>query len=618
MFITIVIEAIPYLVFILWSGDNKSLAGLARAVTANAAADELEPRIAKRRAGIFKWLRDHYPDSLLPLDKVSNNILSFRKLLDYAAGSPEHVSVTLPCNMFGEFMPGIVALVSGGSIKINTPRGTNSASLRPTLSIFGHNISTDAPGPHGPFGEVHFRFAHAHWPTRIRLLIEEYTSKASDDYCAGLIRHARSASSASTGEEKKTPHRSKVATADAPKVASLSTPSSVSSSKLASFCIWIRMATTNPKKNMTQQLLGIIIEEIARVAMLAGDGITGCELILLGDRVPIGKYTGGADIGAELQHHLKKTSLTHTVLDLRGYFDTHSPSFEKFHQTFLPVSAGTLPGSGTYLSYYLQWTVLNWLANHHNPVFVVGSESGNMDAMGHMGVQVISIDLTDKVSETEHYFLTDRIGQYALMTPLWQIVNYEKGANEAGFRGYLRGAMLRYLLAAKPELLTFIAPKADGGSAPAVSIPVPVTRAPVEPAKKILLIEEDTTGSVHDEINARTLTIVHACDDGNCLFDAIAQQIGSTASTLRARAATALGDPKNAAMRVDGAYIDTMQLNDIATALGVSIVLYEAHYEAAAAILLAPMGNGPTTVYVLLRTIEGEQHGHYDLLRMVG
>jgi hypothetical protein len=509
--------------------------------------------------------------------------------------------------MFGEFMPSIVALVSGGGIKIHVPTGSNADPLRKTLSIFGYKISIDGQDTYGPFGAVHFRFAHQHWPSKIRLLIEARAS-ATDAYCAQLILHAQTPGGSDKKEEKKTPHRGKTTTTATPKVASLSSSSSVSSTKVVSFCIWIRKALTNPTKNMTPLLLDIIIEEIARVAMLAHDGITGCELILLGDREPIGEqYRSGADIGAKLQRHLKPP-LTHTVLDLRGYFDTRTTVFEAFYRTYPPAETDACPGSGTYLSYYLQWSVLNWLARHHKPVFVVGSESGNMDAMGHMGVQVISIDLTDKVAETEHCFLTDRIGQYALMTPLWQIVNYENGENEKGFRGYLRGAMLRYFLAAKPELLDVLARKAGSGSAPVTSTPIPVE----EPVKRIVLIEKDKAGSVRDEINARTLTIVHACDDGNCLFDAIAQQIGETASILRGRAAV------NEAMRVEGTYVDTQDLAAIGTTLGVSIVLYEAHYGQTTAVVRAPMGVGDITVYLLLRSIRDEQNGHYDLLRMTG
>lgn len=607
MFITIVIEGIPYLVFRLWLGDDPSLSRLAQAVSASEPTNKCVLSINQRRTLILGELREQYPSSSKKASGDSNRLLSLMQLLDYAHGLPTPVSVTLPSTMFGEFMPSLVALVSGGSIKIHTPRGANSASLRPTLAIFGGNISTDAPGPHGPFSEVHFRFAHQHWPSRIRFLIEKQAG-VTDAYCAQLILHAKNPGGSSKKEEKKAPHRGKPSTTATPKVASFSSSSSVSSTNVLSFCIWIRMALTNESKNMKPELLGIIIEEIARVAMLAHDGITGCELILLGDREPIGEqYRSGADIGTKLQRHLSP-SLTHTVLDLRGYFDTRTTVFEDFYRSYPPVATEACPGSGAYLSYYLQWSVLNWLARLHKPVFVVGSESGNMDAMGHMGVQVISIDLTDKVAETEHCILTDRIGQYALMTPLWQIVNYENGKNEAGFRGYLRGAMLRYLLAAKPELLDVVARKAGSGSAPVTSIPVPVE----EPVKRILLIEEGKAGSVRDEINARTLTIVHACDDGNCLFDAIAQQIGETASMLRGRAAV------NEAMRVEGTYVDTQDLAAIGTTLGVSIVLYEAHYGQTTAVVRAPMGAGDITVYLLLRSIRDEHQGHYDLLRMPG
>ena len=91
-----------------------------------------------------------------------------------------------------------------------------------------------------------------------------------------------------------------------------------------------------------------------------------------------------------------------------------------------------------------QYAFHRYLKNRYQPKFIIGVESGNLDGFGYSGIPVISIDPTDKVESLPLNIIDDRIGNYTLMTPNWQLVNYGKGDNDDLFRRYLYGAMLTF------------------------------------------------------------------------------------------------------------------------------------------------------------------------------
>jgi hypothetical protein len=106
------------------------------------------------------------------------------------------------------------------------------------------------------------------------------------------------------------------------------------------------------------------------------------------------------------------------------------------------------------MNYLDQWLVYYYLGSQKVPKFIVGTEAGNMDAIGYAGTPVISIDKADPVADVPKSLLTDRIGQYALLTPLWQVVNFGGAGVTEAFREYLRGAMLRFMYFTRGGLST--------------------------------------------------------------------------------------------------------------------------------------------------------------------
>jgi hypothetical protein len=157
-------------------------------------------------------------------------------------------------------------------------------------------------------------------------------------------------------------------------------------------------------------------------------------------------------------------------------------------------------GVANYLNYLDQWLIYYYLGSIKLPKFIIGTEAGNMDAIGYAGTPVISIDKTDPVADLPFSVMTDRIGQYTLLTPLWQVVNFN--GPDAGFREYLRGAMLRFMFFTR-----------SGNSDPG------------EIYKAMKDFDSDEYVALPPELDAQ-FERVEVEGDGNCLFRALAVGAG--------------------------------------------------------------------------------------------
>ena len=169
------------------------------------------------------------------------------------------------------------------------------------------------------------------------------------------------------------------------------------------------------------------------------------------------------------------------------------------------------------LSYWEQYGLFAALRDAVTPRFMIGAESGNMDGFGYCGIPVVSVDVVDPIGDLDHSVLTDRIGQYALLTPLWDLLNYERGANLALFRGHLYGCVLKYVryggrLPQKPGKARKV--KAGTGDLKAYS-------------ELSALLGSDTAfdlevDAVEEELTAH-YGVVDVRGDGNCLFRALSR-----------------------------------------------------------------------------------------------
>jgi hypothetical protein len=180
---------------------------------------------------------------------------------------------------------------------------------------------------------------------------------------------------------------------------------------------------------------------------------------------------------------------------------------------------------GRGLSYWEQYAFFHVLCTMVNPRFIIGAESGNMDGVGYCGVPVVSVDVEDPVNGLDESILTDRIGQYTLLTPQWSLVNYGLGGDQALFRRHLYGTVLLYtrygasLHAWKTEGKK---PKKDLGKGPsdlaslldalAGIISKSHDKENAEKLKKLL-----------DETLEGRYVVVNATGDGNCLFRALSR-----------------------------------------------------------------------------------------------
>ncbi len=202
--------------------------------------------------------------------------------------------------------------------------------------------------------------------------------------------------------------------------------------------IWIRHMGSKEHldpKDMPKQLFNDILQSIVDCAR--SSEINKIGLILLGDHkakqisdMPGNKKTqqGGTEkieIKTYVEQNLKNRFKSQqsqpeiVVWDLRSFYQNPKSPIDFFGQ-------------------YKFYALLKKLGL----AFVVGAESGTMDALGYLGTQVISIDLTDQTSETPTKVITDRIGNYSLLSPLWQLINYQKGQDQKLFLEYLRGAIV--------------------------------------------------------------------------------------------------------------------------------------------------------------------------------
>jgi hypothetical protein len=170
------------------------------------------------------------------------------------------------------------------------------------------------------------------------------------------------------------------------------------------------------------------------------------------------------------------------------------------------------------LTYVEQYAFFMWLAAKLKPRFIIGAESGNMDGFGYCGIPVISIDVDDPVEALDAKILEDRIGQYMFLTPLWSLLNYEKGADVALFRQHLYGSVLYYTYYGNNIHTSKATPKTLEGN---MSVD--------EGLKNLIAF----SGDVFDEqeaLDAEVVTalgdefdIVNATGDGNCLFRAVSR-----------------------------------------------------------------------------------------------
>jgi hypothetical protein len=320
--------------------------------------------------------------------------------------------------------------------------------------------------------------------------------------------------------------------------------------KVVTYSLWIRRQ--DPKAhshNMGQDLLNEIVTAIAHVSRAVYPG-ANFNFILFGDReaakmsdLPV--HSGGSPVDAAKsipQFIADKfgsifPEAAVVVFDLRSlysrqYFKT--PSLDKLQEE----DFGALKtaedrervdkqlkvlqqGSGQKnLTYSQQYASFLAVDKVHQPRFIIGAESGNMDGFGYCGTPVISVDVEDE-NDMVSTILGDRIGQYTLVTPLWEVVNYHRGAGKqlATFRRHLYGAILKYTAyagslhetkAGKPS--TAVASKFDKKE------DKEELAKKVQKEKGIFDLWED---AVDDQLAIEGFTSKDVTGDGNCLFRAL-------------------------------------------------------------------------------------------------
>lgn len=270
--------------------------------------------------------------------------------------------------------------------------------------------------------------------------------------------------------------------------APVSDKSSVKPPQPPTFALWIRwQLPKNHSHNMGQDLLLEIVTAIAKVCHHVYPTGRLFRFLLFGDRAakktPAAKvaekitfadmpvHSGGAASAAktEISDFVADTfnaqwpgeAKPHVmVIDFRDlynpvYFKT--PTLAKFAEAKVPSGPDVKPAAiqkaieefrkgnprKSGYSYWEQYGFFQSIDKDMHPRFIIGAESGNMDGFGYCGIPVISVDVED-AAPTDESIMVDRIGQYCFLTPLWNLLNYHRGAGIAKFRRLLYGSILMY------------------------------------------------------------------------------------------------------------------------------------------------------------------------------
>lgn len=237
--------------------------------------------------------------------------------------------------------------------------------------------------------------------------------------------------------------------------------------------VWVRYVPGEGHglaKNMTIDLLEDIIEA---VGLLARGLERRLGLLLFGDKdgVSVGKFLKPGE-----EHESKNSTIPELiatiapqleVVDFRGL-----QSFSHLREGCMPpvivgrtalfpvdevLGACKAAGKSAYLLQYNQMLFYRYLQAEHRLLCAVGAEAGNLDNFAYSGVPVISVDIRDPVDCLEQSTITDRIGQYSLLSHRWVLLNGLAGRGERiEFKRYLLGALFSYIsnLSLKPSTAT--------------------------------------------------------------------------------------------------------------------------------------------------------------------
>lgn len=128
--------------------------------------------------------------------------------------------------------------------------------------------------------------------------------------------------------------------------------------------------------------------------------------------------------------------------------------------------------------------------------------------------------------------------------------------------------------------------------------------------------DSDRGGYINDP-QLGMLDIVPVPQDGSCFFHAlVAHGLGTDAATLRRSLLGKIVDGSVRARIRSQLYVDTVDLEHVANAMGRRIVLYEGYYNSQRYHEVSFYGDPDATpVYLLLRSVQGQLEGHYDALR---
>jgi hypothetical protein len=453
---------------------------------------------------------------------------------------------------------------------------------------------------------------HCYWlqngiPRGFHSKVAEWKKKPHADAWADSIFQEAQARCVGPAEPKKAPQ---------PHSVPVSEPSSVKANPPVTFALWIRAQP--PKEhshNMGQDLLEEIVAAISMICQHVYDKGTRYRFLLFGDRVetfadlPVHSGGDASKKKTPIPNYVADTFHDHwegeprpevMVLDFRGFYETkgfQTPTLSDLANaeadgTFKPPSLKDLAQSDakardkavaeyrqalqtfreqhprkSNLSYWEQYWFFQAIDSRAHPRFIIGAESGNMDGFGYCGIPVISIDVDDKAS-TDESIVTDRIGQYSLLTPLWNLLNYHRGGDIGRFRQLLYGSILMYTrfagelhaskwskAASKAEPL----PKFVDGDIAKLKV-LSTTKAP----SKNSVIEDSLKGTYH---------VINVDGDGNCLFRALSQArtsnqdrhllyrqqaVDYAAATFQLEAINAAHEPNNFDLLTD--YRDTLRL----------------------------------------------------------
>jgi hypothetical protein len=311
------------------------------------------------------------------------------------------------------------------------------------------------------------------------------------------------------------------------------------------FALWLRsQLPKDHSHNMGQDLLREIITAISHVCQHLYPTKIAFAFFLFGDRaaVNVGDYPfhgpaprGGASSAVAVPVFILDTFLKEwkgvaphvTVRDFRdlynpAYFQTpllkdynFAPSGKKADE----IRKGykeyreANPRKAAY-SYWEQYSFFQFIDANTHPRFIIGAESGNMDGFGYCGIPVISIDVEDEAAVDES-IVTDRIGQYCLLTPLWNLLNYHRAKNVETFRSHLYGAILMYTRYAGALHETKTAVKVP-------KVERPTWEKDNDALAALLETEAKGSNAVEESLKA-AYDIVDVLGDGNCLFRALSR-----------------------------------------------------------------------------------------------